>query len=528
MKIKAEKNYRVIILAGIFSCCFYLLIEFYFTQGRMGVPLDDTWIHFQFADNFAKGHFFQYNIGEPAAGTTSPLYVIILGTVSLVIPNFILSSVLISSVFYLLCCLITYKISLIIFKSKDSSLHFLSGYNLTPEFFSLLVSLLTIFAGRFAWSGLSGMETTIFTFFCLAGVLYYLKDTKNNKFTLTPTLLLALASVTRPEGFLLYSIYIVLIYLNCFKVKDFKVTYSKLIISLILFASITLPYFIFSYSLSGNFLPNTFRGQGGSFTFIPDLHYLSIALTFFLRDNFITGFFFILAALYYFYNIKKYFNEQKYMNIIFMWIIFLPLISSIVIPNWRHHVRYLIPLIPFLNIAAVYYLAILLNSKYFINFKKSYFTSRSITLSFLMISFIYYIVFAIELGKNTDNINNQQVKLGSWVRDNVSSDETIAVNDIGAIKFISRNRILDLEGLVTPEILRYRTYQWKDNLDSTFYLLKKNNVSYIIIYDEWFKEFLEKFGNELTLVTSARLEDNTICGGDEMKVYKTNFKNKKD
>ena len=85
-----------------------------------------------------------------------------------------------------------------------------------------------------------------------------------------------------------------------------------------------------------------------------------------------------------------------------------------------------------------------------------------------------------------------------------------------------------MAGLVTPEILKYRTYNWDDNLDSVNYLLKKNNVSYIIIYDEWFKEYLNKYGSTLTYVTSAVLEDNTICGGIEMKVYKTNFIRKQD
>jgi hypothetical protein len=35
---------------------------------------------------------------------------------------------------------------------------------------------------------------------------------------------------------------------------------------------------------------------------------------------------------------------------------------------------------------------------------------------------------------------------------------------------------------------------------------------------------MAKYGNELTFVTSAILEDNTICGGKEMKVFKTKFK----
>jgi hypothetical protein len=489
----------------------------------MGVPLDDTWIHFQFAENFAKGYLFQYNFGEPTAGTTSPLYVIVLGTASLVIKNFIVSSVLISSLFNLFCCILVYKISLLIFKGKYFSPDNFNGNLNNFRFLSFLASILTVLTGRFVWAGLSGMETTMFTFFCLMAVYYHLKNLEKSSFTYIPSLLFALAALSRPEGFLLYSIYILLELVNFFKFKRDSTLLLNLLISVLLFSALTLPYFIFSYQLSGNFLPNTFRGQGGNFDFIPDFNYLRIAFILFIRDNLITALLYVLAVIFYFKNIKRNFYELRYLNLIFLWIILLPLISSVVIPNWRHHVRYLIPLIPFINIIAVYYFAVLLKSKFINKIKNRFRTRRMVTAVLLMASFIYYVVYSIALGKNTGNINDQQVKLAEWVNKNVSRDETIAVNDIGAIKFINKNRIIDMAGLVTPEMLQYGKYNTVDRIDSVNYLLKKNNVTYIIIYDQWYKDFLDKYGAGLTFVTSAYLDDNTICGGDEMKVYKTNY-----
>jgi hypothetical protein len=148
---------------------------------------------------------------------------------------------------------------------------------------------------------------------------------------------------------------------------------------------------------------------------------------------------------------------------------------------------------------------------------------KRLTAAILLMSLPYFLVFAAALGKNTDNINSQQVKLAGWVNENVKKDEVIAINDIGAITFINGNKIIDMAGLVTPEILRYRQYNWGDNLDSINYLLKKNNVSYIIIYDHWFKEYLDKYGYQMNYITSAVLEENTICGGNEMKVYRVDF-----
>ena len=528
MKKNPDKNYLYIALASIVSCIFYLIFEYIFTNGQMGVPLDDTWIHFQFADNFAKGYFYQYNIGEYTAGTTSPLYVIVLGITSLVIKNFIINSVILSSLFYFLSCIFIYKISLLIFQSEYSPLKYFDSTKISIKLISLLVAILTAFTGRIVLSALSGMETTMFTFFCIAGVYYHIKNLQSAKFNLLPTLFLSLAAVSRPEGYLLFVLYGLDVLANLIKDKALKANLLKVISAVILFSAVTLPYLIFSYSISGNFFPNTFRGQGGGFSLLPDFNYLRIGVIYFFRDNFIVGLLYLFSFYYYIKHFKDFYGKLKELNLIFLWILVLPLAMSILIPNWRHHVRYLIPLLPFVNLIAVYLLLYVLNLNPFQKLKMQVITKRSLLSLLIIGSLVYYIVYAVALGKNTDNINSQQVKLANWVKENVGKNETIALNDIGAITFINKNRVIDMAGLITPEILKYRTYNWDDNLDSINYLLKKNNVSYIIIYDHWFTEYLNKYGNTLTYITSAVLEDNTICGGIEMKVYKTNFKRKED
>lgn len=489
----------------------------------MGVPLDDTWIHFQFADNFSQGNFFQYNPGEYTAGTTSPLYVVILGISGLISKAFIFNSVFISFVFYVLSCIFIYRLSLLLFENVLPEISFSGNLHISAEFLSLLISLLTVFSGRICWAALSGMETTMFIFFCIAGVYFHLKDLKQSKFSFLPVLFISLATVSRPEGFLLIAIYYLDLILNLVQRKVFGKYFFRFIVSFTLFAVITFPYLIFSHEISGYFFPNTFRGQGGNFRFIPDFEYLRIVMVYFFQDNLITGVLYFFSIAFYIFNIKKYFTEFRYFNVIFLWIILLPLVSSLLIPNWRHHARYLIPLIPFINVISLYLITEILKFNFSSEFRKFVSEKKSVLSLVIILSLIYYIVYAVALGKNTDNINDQQVKLAKWVISNVKRNETIAVNDIGAITFLSKNRIIDMAGLITPEILRYRNYQWQDNLDSLNRLLKKNNVSYIIIYDDWFKEYLNKYKDSLIYITSAVLEDNTICGGKEMKVYKTKF-----
>ncbi len=512
-----DKNYLYIIGACVFTYAFYLIVEYIYTGGQMGVPLDDSWIHFRFAENFASGYFFHYNIGQPVAGSTSPLWVVLLAAFSFISGNYIFNSVFLSAIFHLLSCLFIYRLSLEIFSRKASTKN-------EAGTISLFVAIVTVLTGRLAWAGLSGMETTLFTFLCIGGIYAHIINLEQKRFTLIPSLLFALASVTRPESFLLFGLYVIDVVVNSIKEKNFNKVILPLSFGIVIFIIITTPYFVFSHFTSEHFLPTTFRGQGGRLNdFIPSKKYLEVTFTFLFRDNFIITLLYLAGIVYYIINLrKKFFYEFRSVNLIFLWIFLLPAISSLFVPNWRHHGRYIMPLLPLINFAA-FYIYFSLSDKLKNRKLKDFALSRLALILIVGFSLLYYAVYARAIGMNTQNINDQQVTLAHWVDQNVGKDETIALNDIGAITFITKNKVVDMAGLVSPEILRYRTYQWQDNLDSTYYLLKNNNVSYVIIYDTWFEPFLAKYGDRFEYVRSAILEDNTICGGEEMKVYKIHY-----
>ena len=52
--------------------------------GELGYPLDDGWIHQVFARNLAETGQMAFNRGEPAAGSTAPLWTVALAFVRLV------------------------------------------------------------------------------------------------------------------------------------------------------------------------------------------------------------------------------------------------------------------------------------------------------------------------------------------------------------------------------------------------------------------------------------------------------------
>jgi len=54
-----DRNYLYIVILYAVLTISYLFSEYVITGHQFGVPLDDSWIHFRFAENFAKAHFFE-------------------------------------------------------------------------------------------------------------------------------------------------------------------------------------------------------------------------------------------------------------------------------------------------------------------------------------------------------------------------------------------------------------------------------------------------------------------------------------
>ena len=80
------------------------------------------------------------------------------------------------------------------------------------------------------------------------------------------------------------------------------------------------------------------------------------------------------------------------------------------------------------------------------------------------------------------NIDAMQVKLGHWVDANLPPKARLALNDIGAIAYVSRRPVVDLMGLVTPEILPYR----REGEDGVIRYVAKVCPDYVIVFPTWF------------------------------------------
>jgi hypothetical protein len=118
---------------------------------------------------------------------------------------------------------------------------------------------------------------------------------------------------------------------------------------------------------------------------------------------------------------------------------------------------------------------------------------------------------------NVDNINQMHVAIGRWVAEHTAPDATLALNDIGAIAYQSERQVVDLAGLVTPDVIPM--LRAPDTASHLVQFLARQGVDYVIIFPNWFPGLAEQ-RDVLDPVHSVTLDRRTITGGKTMVVYR--------
>lgn len=469
--------------------------------GSFGAPLDDVYIHFQFSRNLTQGNNFSFNPGEPTPGSTSPAWTILLSIFFLIIKNHLLIAKTLSALFYIFSVFVTYLLGKEILASRKTA---------------FLAAVFTLLTGRLGWAALSGMEITLFTFLLTVFVYGYVKLLSKPKLGLV----LGIASTVRPEGYIIFVFFLII---ELFQWKKLKENRLAILQAIGVYLLIIIPYLAFSWATTGSILPNTFQAQSIVATNL--LLRLKSAVLYLLRygylcltDNPVTtiGIPFGLLALVKTKDTRKFF--------IALLLLGFPLIASITAPNLRHHGRYIIPFIPLYTITGLYGIQKIISIRKIklshrnVNIhigSKTLFIFTSITLIYLLRMLM---IWAMTFGWNVKNINDMHVTIGNWVKENTSPSDVIALNDIGAITYISQREIIDTVGLVSPDILEVTKGKSKEEKqDAIWHFLLDKEPDYLIIIPKWYPNIAEKA--ELERLWCLQLDRYTIVDG-EMCIYK--------
>ena len=91
----------------------------------------------------------------------------------------------------------------------------------------------------------------------------------------------------------------------------------------------------------------------------------------------------------------------------------------------------------------------------------------------------------------------------------------MAASDVGAIGYFSGRRIVDLEGLITPEVNQIRAAG-----QTPVAFLREEGVEYLVLYRDREKDWPWLSDLSLEPAFTATLDYNTISATDKMIVYR--------
>jgi hypothetical protein len=497
-------SYSVLVLLALIVVISFGANELATTGALDGVPLDDSWIHFRFAKNIREGNGFSYNPGIPTPGSTSPLWDLILAYIGF---DYVVPSKIIGVLAYIGIGILVFQI----------------GTSLDIDWkFSLLGGLSTLVIGRLAWLAPSGMESTLFIFVSLLAILLWIRSDENT-IPITVSIIFGLAIGLRPEGILLLAIscidWLIVRRDKLVSISTWKFQIRHIAISFLML----MPYLLFSLLTTGNPLPNTFYARSTTWgcTLGRD-YFVWIGFNLFL-DNPIALIFAVWGMLQ--LVASRVLRLKRGIALTLLWAILLPLAYGIIAPcTTIYYLRYTTPIVPLFGVFAAvggWNILQLLSRK--IPPKVSRFSSYFIVFIFGSVIVLGFMItvgsWASHFAQSVNEIKTMHVQIGRWINKNTPSDSIIALNDIGAIAYYSEREVLDLVGLVSPEVLPFiigkQPGTWDKELET---YLSNRKPDYLIVFPAWYPNLILSL--DLEPIFRIHLDSPIIVSGDEMIVYR--------
>ncbi len=424
---KPRVDGRILIaIAALIAVSFYLLMSA--AVFRIGFPLDDTWIHLTYARNFAEHGEWAFRLGEKSAGSTSPLWTFLLS-----LGYFLKLGPYVWTYFLGWLVLTTLGIS-----AETVARKLVESYKSQFPW----VGLFFVLAWHLTWSAVSGMETLLhgsLAFAVLAALI-----TGSRRY-LALGVLVGLSVWVRPDGLTLLG---PLFFTALFAEASWSTRGRAFLKIGFGFGALFLFYLLFNLALSGNPMPNTFYAKQAEYEEFwlsqPLLERITDYALPFLASPFLV---LIPGAVIWLRKIIGLRNWGALAGV--LWFFGYVGIYFMRLPAYQHG-RYIIPAMPIL------YLWGMLGYLEFVVSPKS---NRRIVFFWKALVVAIIIVFsAVGAWRNALDvylIETEMVKTAMWVRQNIPSDSLLAVHDIGAIGYFTDNPLLDMAGLVNPEIVPF-------------------------------------------------------------------------
>ena len=505
-----------LLAAGLLVCLGYLAAEVH-TRG-LGFPLDDSFIHLQFARNLAAGRGLSYNPGQIVTGSTAPLWTALLALL-FVLPGSVYLWVQLAGIALYLA-------------GVDATRRLALALGLPPGL-ATLAGALTLATGPLVWSALSGMEVPLFILLSLWGTLLHLRERAAPDRPPLSFPVFALAALARPEGVLLILLAAV-DRLLVFRQGERGLTLTRprlrpLVQGLGLAVLALAGSFLFYRLAGGSFLPTTFAVKGNSpQRFLPSLQYLHVVLGILFQPQ---PYMVLLAGGGVARLVAALGTPRDRGLLPALWVLALPLGYSLMSPLGHGLIagnfgRYYFPLFPFvilLGLLGLEAAAVALGPRLR---RGGSAVPWGLLFSILLLwpSVAGLVEGAGRYVQNVANVDDGDVQAARWLQVHLPTDAVLAVNDIGALKYLLPNPVIDLVGISSPDLRRevaddlahHRARSWEEAM---LQALARRQPDYLVVFPSWFPAAARVPGFHLVRIFTV--PNNVTMGGDQIGVYAT-------
>ena len=493
------------LIFGLAACLYYLVVEIYLLGGELGFPLDDSWIHLQFARNLFAGNGLSFNPGVLVPGSTAPLWTALLSLIFFLPGNPLFWTKLFGVVLYLLGGMVTYSLS------REMGLGHWSAN---------LAAAVTLATSWLVWSALSGLEISLFVVLSLAGILFHIKERRDPVRIPVSLFILALSFLARPEAALLILAAVADRLMVFRRSPDGLGTWRPprwrdLFLGLAMVAVIVAPVLVFNLSVTGSLLPTTFGAKSGGLTrWLPEMGYLYTVFGIFFQAQ---PWMALLAAGGALTLISDLGSKRDRGLLPVLWLFGLPAAYGLIDPPGKYNLvgnfgRYYFPLFPIvviLGILAVQPLAQRLAR--WVKVGSIRVPLRLLAVLILVLPTLTELVQgAGRYAQGVVNVQDSDVRVARWLAHRLPPEAVLGVGDIGAIRYLLPNRVIDLAGIANPEIKTWGAVAF----------LEHHKPDYLVIFPNWLHRLLDDV-SDFQVVHEIPIANNITMAGDVLVVYRT-------
>ncbi len=506
LQTTGNMNLNRLLVVVVFGLGLYLILPT--LSGHLGFPLDDAWIHQTYARNLAATGRWEYAPGVVSAGSTSPLWTTLLAIgYALGLPH-LLWAYLWGGIALFLLAWGGMRLWQAIWPEKSQQ--------------ATVIGLVLALTWQLVFAAASGMESALFIALTLHLSAAYSQWRRDPLPSFNAPLWIGLACGTlillRPDGLGLVALIGAGIILRPNGIQE----RLRLLLVWVTAAALPLvPYFAFNLAASGHIWPNTFYAKQAEYAIllsqplwqrIPQLFFFSLGGPESGWRGISGAHLLLLPGLIVATSraIRSDWRQRRLLCLLpVLWAAGLVLLYALRLPVTYQRGRYLWPALPIWIIYGLAGWQIILNTA--TSQRLGPLTHRAIQWTFALLLLVFLVLGGLAYQTDVAFIEGEMVQVAHWLQDNTDENAIIAAHDIGAIGYFAPRPLLDLAGLISPDIVPYL----QNEADLATYI-RASNATYLVTAPGW------PYASLTTDVTPLYITDyawTTGQGVNNMAVY---------